>query len=148
MQESWGKEMETKPGGEGESGGGRTTVQGRGWEVAGRTGRLLVDSRRQPHLLGSSRHCSLCFSTHTAHLGPPFPASFPRLSSPTSLSSSSRRYKGSPPHVWRLSDMKITADLGAEHVCSGARLPGLKPRLCARSPVGVAETRPLFPSAE
>lgn len=30
VQESWGKEMETKPGGEGESGGGRTTVQGRG----------------------------------------------------------------------------------------------------------------------
>ena len=53
-----------------------------------------------------------------------------------------------PPHVWRLSDMKITADLGAEHVSCGARLPGLKPQLCAQSPVGVAETRPLFPSAE
>lgn len=46
------------------------------------------------------------------------------------------------------SDIKVTADLGVEHMTPRARLPRLTSELCALSPGGVAKTQPLFTDAK
>lgn len=69
--------------------GRRSIVQAKVWQLLGGQACSWWIPLRQPHLLGSSRPCNLCFSNHTAHLGAPFLAQFSCLFSPPSFSISS-----------------------------------------------------------
>lgn len=143
--------MDTKPGGKGEGVCGGVGVQkhgtGQGLAAAGRTGLLLVGSSKAASPPWLQQALQFVFQQPHSSPGRTLPCTVLMPLLPTFFSQHFLEMEGILP-VCGASDIKVTADLGVEHMTPRARLPRLTSELCAPSPGGVAKTQPLFTDAK